>query len=226
LANDHYDNKIARQRFIDGKIDSLKLDKYKEYLEKFPEDLDEVITALAHILSDSAGPSVIAGQLYDTIKRAYLDDSTDNISYDDENLTVYYFGKDAHISNFISKDAFNIIIEGWDEEVDGSVIHHPGLKDVKAYYKSIGWRLCTTPHILYGYFSINDKTELIAGEPDCLALDKDGHVQIIDFKTYNGDTRDGAPYHYFDYEEPKLIGTGTEITNDLYIKRYDSDLGL
>jgi len=59
------------------------------------------------------------------------------------------------------------------------------LNEIKIHYNNLGWALFAQPVYLYTEFydSTTGQIRRIAGETDMIAVDKNGHYHIIDFKT-------------------------------------------
>ena len=157
---------------------SIVKNAYAEYLKDNPEDVGEVIEGLSNILAKpDFGISVVAGNVYDTIARFYLDsERTDRLDYTNPGMTIYYYGQSKHISEFVDEETFNFICQQ--------------LEEIRKYYtETLGWKLCTTAYTMCGELLVDSEKMLVAGETDCIAIDKEGKRHIIDFKTYNAKTK-------------------------------------
>lgn len=155
-------------------------DLYSKYIHNNKEDYKEAFIGVATILSESEpGPSVIAGNIIDVISREFFSaDRTTDLDYKDPRLKITIDGVEYHISDkhegrtLVTKEAF------------GDIIHQ--MQDCLDAYNTIGWKLITTPFTMNTSFQQLDGTTIyVAGETDAIAVDQDGELHIIDFKTYN-----------------------------------------
>ena len=194
--------------------ESLQIDLYRKYLEQNQEDIDEVIDAFSHVLTNKTSESVVAGSVYDVICRHFLDGTrTTPLKYDDPRLTIYFYGEEVHISQFIDEDTFNKICN--DET---------GLGRVKKYYEeTLGWKLCTTPYTLCAELLVNGKKFLVSGETDCIAVDKEGKLHLIDFKTYSTYSK---LYHDTEHETSNLYDIDAEKQTDNVAVEYAEQLAI
>ena len=174
---------------------------YLEYLQDYPDEVDDVIEALSNILAKpDFGLSVVAGNIYDTIARFYLDATrTTPLSYTNPEMEFYYYGERVHISEFVDEDTFNFICQQ--------------LEEIKKYYTdTLGWKLCTTAYTMCAELLVNDEQVLVAGETDCIAIDEEGKRHIVDFKTYNAKNK---IYHRVTRE---INGISISTPHNLYDK--------
>ena len=161
---------------------------YLDHLKQNPEDVDEVITAISEILYKDFGLSVIAGNVLDVIAREVLSSKrTDELKITDPSLKIWYYGEYVPIEGFIDDEAFALVVSQ--------------LKEIKEYYETtLGWKLCTDPYMLCATLMVDGKEMLVAGETDCIAIDKDGKRHIIDFKTHNAEKK----YHEITFTDDSL----------------------
>lgn len=141
-----------------GGFQKISLDTYFQYAKDNPNEIDDVIEAIANMTSRiPADESVIMGQLVDDICRQFFNGK--EVQYTPE------------VEKYMSKKVF-------DEFIDQ-------LKQIKKHYDGLGWVLFADPIRFYTEFYDKkaNRKRRIAGETDMIAVDKFGHYHIIDFKT-------------------------------------------
>lgn len=175
--NEHQDDaEDETKRFTRNLGDGL----YSKYIHNHKEDYKEAFIGVATILSESEpGPSVIAGNIIDVISREFFSaDRTTDLNYEDPRLKITIDGVEYHISD---KHEGRTLVT---EEAFGDIISQ--MQDCLDAYNTIGWKLITTPFTMSTSFQQIDGTTIyVAGETDAIAVDQDGELHIIDFKTYN-----------------------------------------
>ena len=141
-----------------GGFETVDVSTYLKYIQDNPQEAGDVIEAIANLVSRiPPDNSVIIGRLVDGICRLYF--SGKPVTYS------------AEVSKLIQLDAFNKLIEE--------------LAEIKQHYDALGWKLFADPMYLYTEFydTQSNRSRRIAGETDMIAVDKDGHYHIVDFKT-------------------------------------------
>lgn len=102
------------------------------------------------------------------------------------------------------------------------------LKELKRHFEEdLHWYVDTTPYVWFT--TLPDNTR-IAGETDAIAIDQEGGIHILDFKTTRSERRFGKYYDivsetdkwYFVEEEAKLNG---KVGNRNYAQQYALQLG-
>lgn len=190
--NEFYEKNEARrknhlfwlQKDMDEKRFSLNINKYADYANKYSREYEEVVEAVSTILAAKPiNPSVIIGNIYDVIAR-YTFENDIPLAFDDDRLSIYYYGKKIHIgeiltyytdegeqhSPLITEESYNMIVKK--------------LLDIKNYYEDVlGWKLVTRAYTLHAKLLYNGSPQYVAGETDCIAIDRQGRRHIIDFKT-------------------------------------------
>lgn len=157
-----YVNSVDQTKNIQGYIDYLKQGEFKDYFD------DEVKFGIAHeLVNKGIGTPGDVGNLIDFICRSFF--AGDQLSYG-TNLQIFD-GEVSSIREFMNGDTFNSIISQ--------------LKSIQEYYNSLGWTLYTQPYTWHTsrFDSKTGKRVNIAGETDMIAVDQDGGIHIIDFKT-------------------------------------------
>lgn len=155
-----YNHKVEEQLGNDKDL----VDRYKVDLSIYQTDDvlsdDNTIDAVTHIVTNEIpGPAVIAGQILDDIAREYFQ-AQDGVKL--ENKPEYK----------MSDELFSNIIEQ--------------LNKLNKQFVDMGWIIDTTPYTWRGTTNNGDK---IAGETDVIAIDKNGNIHILDFKTTKNSTR-------------------------------------
>lgn len=142
-----------------------KLEGDKELIDRYKIDLsiylsDDVINdnstidAISNIITrDIPGPAVIAGQILDDISRAYFQ-AEEGVRL--ENRPEYK----------MSDEVFTSIIDQ--------------LNQLNQQFAQMGWVVDTTPYTWNGTTKSGIK---VSGETDLIAIDKNGNIHILDFKT-------------------------------------------
>lgn len=157
-----YVNSVDETKNIQGYIDYLKQGEFKDYFD------DEVKFGIAHeLVNKGIGTPGDVGNLIDFICRSFF--AGDQLSYG-TNLQIFN-GEVSSIREFMNGNTFNSIISQ--------------LKSIQEYYNSLGWTLYTQPYTWHTsrFDSKTGKRVNIAGETDMIAVDQDGGIHIIDFKT-------------------------------------------
>lgn len=157
-----YVNSVDETKNIQGYIDYLKQGEFKDYFD------DEVKFGIAHeLVNKGIGTPGDVGNLIDFICRSFF--AGDPLSYG-TNLQIFD-GEVSSIREFMNGDTFKSIISQ--------------LKSIQEYYNSLGWTLYTQPYTWHTsrFDSKTGKRVNIAGETDMIAVDQDGGIHIIDFKT-------------------------------------------
>lgn len=157
-----YVNSVDKTKDIQGYIDYLKQGEFEDYFD------DEVKFGIAHELANKGiGTPGDVGNLIDFMCRTFF--AGEPLSYD-TNLQIFD-GEVSSIREFMNGKTFNSIISQ--------------LKSIQEYYNSLGWTLYTQPYTWYTsrFDSKTGKHINIAGETDMIAVDQDGGIHIIDFKT-------------------------------------------
>lgn len=224
--------KALNQLMYDQVYASLQLDEYLKYLNEHPDEKDEVLWGIASCIIKQSDfenvGSVSQGNIHDTIYRIICDSEMDINSipeYESGEYTIQMFGRIIDISKplgeqlgidtkliddneasralllpIMSKDAFTQAIRA-------------ALKTREHYENVLGWKLCTVPYTLTGDFMQDGKIVKIAGETDCIAVDKNGDYRIIDFKTFNAKTR-----LFYPRQAPMqaALGNNVDIPSEFY----------
>lgn len=157
-----YVNNVDKTKDIQGYIDYLKQGEFEDYFD------DEVKFGIAHELANKGiGTPGDVGNLIDFMCRTFF--AGEPLSFS-TNLQLFD-GEVSSIREFMSGDTFNSIISQ--------------LKSIQEYYNSLGWTLYTQPYTWHTsrFDSKTGKRVNIAGETDMIAVDQDGGIHIIDFKT-------------------------------------------
>lgn len=155
-----YNKKVEEQ--LNG--DEELINRYKIDLSIYQtEDVlsdENTVNAVAHIVTnDIPGPAVIAGQILDDISREYFQ-AKEGVKL--ENRPEYKMS-DAVFSSVISQ-----------------------LNKLNEQFTAMGWIVDTTPYTWRGTTKDGVK---IAGETDVIAIDRNGNIHILDFKTTKNSTR-------------------------------------
>lgn len=157
-----YVNSVDETKNIQGYIDYLKQGEFKDYFD------DEVKFGIAHELANKGiGTPGDVGNLIDFMCRSFF--AGEPLSYD-TNLQLFD-GQVSSIREFMNGKTFNSIMSQ--------------LKSIQEYYNSLGWTLYTQPYTWHTsrFDAKTGKRVNIAGETDMIAVDQDGGIHIIDFKT-------------------------------------------
>lgn len=157
-----YINSIDKAKDIQGYIEYLKQGEFKDYFD------DEVKFGIAHeLVNKGIGTPGDVGNLIDFICRSFF--SGEQLAFG-TNLQIFD-GEVSSIRDFMSYNTFDSIISQ--------------LKSIQEYYNSLGWTLYTQPYTWHTsrFDSKTGKRVNIAGETDMIAVDQDGGIHIIDFKT-------------------------------------------
>lgn len=157
-----YINTVDKTKDIQGYIDYLKQGEFETYFD------DEVKFGIAHeLVNNGIGTPGDVGNLIDYMCRTFF--SGEPLTYG-TNLQIFD-GEISSIRQFMTGETFNSIMQQ--------------LKSIQEYYNSLGWTLYTQPYTWHTtrFDSKTGKYVNIAGETDMIAVDQDGGIHIIDFKT-------------------------------------------
>jgi hypothetical protein len=142
--------------------------------------------------------SLQVGGAFDTLARIFFSDK--------QNLRLYENDKDALVAELLQQD-----VEKFKNKSDHklNVTFGQLFSSTKSFeqtvkdlyligreYEKLEWELISDPIVWYNKF----KRGYIAGETDMIAVDKDGNIHIIDFKTAKGN----MPFQRFLWNRPEL----------------------
>lgn len=232
---EYYKELIIRElKFSLGWNESSGTSLYIKYIEDHNDPLavSEALDGLSAILSKNPpNPSVISGNIYDTISRLVLDyRNTGRIDYHDPRLTMYFYGKQVYLSDLQLWPKNNKPREEWEQVPFITEEAFNALQDrllqIKDYYENtLNWKLCTDPFTLRGTLYVDGKPIKVAGETDCVAVDRFGKRHIVDFKTYgsHSHTYHGDIDQYFKHlpvggeEAVDTFSTGVDHAMQMYL---------
>lgn len=178
-------------------------DKYSAY--NFHK-IDLQIYTHDDLLSDIGVPEAIAQIVSRDLPKASVISGT---IIDDIARIVFSGGYIKYSPEYkMSEDTFNDLVSQ--------------LKDAKRYYEEeLEWVLDTTPHVWYCTLKNGQR---VAGETDMIAIDKDGKIHVLDFKTTkiqlenvkqyknpNYDKEDEDSEEWIDVNKYTVIPEGAEI---------------
>ena len=148
---------------------SIKM--YREYfIDKDAQNVpEEVIDALVEICtSDTPGVAVDLGNVVDDMGRIIFNSDPDLMEpLDYDSYQIDFNGVKIPVSQIMSRNTFSAIVTDMIEFRDAHK----------------GWMFSTQKHTWFGEIYVNGQLQSVAGETDIVAIDEDGKMHILDFKT-------------------------------------------
>ena len=151
----------------------LKLSQYVEYYKKNPDQAPQVIEAIAKLASEGSSTFglTVSKIAHEAAKHYFSQDINDikKLVYDTFTFRTEN-GKDILVSQYMSKDV-------WDEMIDS-------FDRLYSEYQKEGFKLMANPITFFGTFTTKKGNAIsIAAQPDIIAVDKQGNIHIIDLRT-------------------------------------------
>ena len=151
------------------KESSIKM--YREYfIDKDAQNVpEEVIDALVEIcVSDTPGVAVDLGNVVDDMGRIIFNSDPDLMEpLDYDSYQIDFNGVKIPVSQIMSSNTFNAIVTDMIEFRDAHT----------------GWMFSTQKHTWFSEIYVNGQLQSVAGETDIVAIDENGKMHILDFKT-------------------------------------------
>ena len=158
---DDYNNALIRKYGIDSfEYARYSIDPSPYLTDEALSDIDTTDAVVAIVTNDVPGAAVIAGQIVDDISREF---------FENDGTTPIQNKPEYKMSQATFE---NIILQ---------------LNELNDKFINAGWVLDTTP---YTWYTTLPDGRRVAGETDMLAIDPNGNIHILDFKT----TR--SPYRF------------------------------
>lgn len=123
------------------------------------------------------------GNAFDNLARMFFSDA--------ENITLYEQNPEEFVQQWLDKNvsedqdnpnAISTTYRGLYTSEQAFAETIKDLYELAKQYRDLGWQLSTDKIVWYSQF----ESGWVAGETDMLAVDKDGNIHIIDFKTAKG----------------------------------------
>lgn len=157
-------------------------------------------------------PALQVGNVFDNLARIFLGDKQNLRAYEQnrEALVEHLWNEPAShkdspndpgikdMSKLLYKDIYSTK-EEFAKTIDD-------LYDIGSTYEDLGWELSTDSIVWYSRL----KDGYVAGETDMLAVDENGDIHIIDFKTAKQRADGNSPFGYFDVRYTYSIGDELE----------------
>lgn len=183
-------------------------DEFNQYLEQqFGKDsivykfhkIDISVYTHDDLMNDMGVPEAVAQIVLRKIPNASVIAGT----IIDEIARKVFAGQDVKYSSdyLMAEDAFEDLVQQ--------------LKERKQYYEeTLGWVLDTTPHIWHCTLRNGQRA---AGETDMIAVDRDGKLHILDFKTTKIELENVSQYKNPEYEEDEEAPEWITITDNTVV---------
>lgn len=192
-------------KYGDLKVYYKYISDSKRYIEGDNTELSEIKRDIAHIMSSGDyGPSVVAGNTVDQIARIFFGDHSE---YDQ-----YVKDKDKYVKQILNTELEQYpgrkVSDYFTENAVRELLDD--LKLQQDNFDNMRWKLST-----YGYtWHADFKETKVAGVTDLIAVDEQGKIHIIDFKTSKYPF--SGPNSYFLYQKEVPGGTKKMSTKDDY----------